>query len=185
PAVANAEILDHRDRRYWPAERVQYKCHEGFESYGPNDVTCINKEWSQPPTCEDMMCGPPPCGPPPRIDNGDIVSFPLKEYVLNSTVEYKCKSLHILEGPQSVRCDSGQWTDPPVCLEPCTVTPEDMERNKIQLSRPYEKKFYVLSGVFVQFMCRWGYTLDPTSSGLRVQCLEGSLVYPNCKHRNK
>uniref|UniRef100_A0A8C4W4W3 Sushi domain-containing protein n=1 Tax=Gopherus evgoodei TaxID=1825980 RepID=A0A8C4W4W3_9SAUR len=125
------------------------------------------------------------CGPPPRIDNGDIVSFPLKEYVLNSTVEYKCKSLHILEGPQSVRCDSGQWTDPPVCLEPCTVTPEDMERNKIQLSRPYEKKFYVLSGVFVQFMCRWGYTLDPTSSGLRVQCLEGSLVYPNCKHRNK
>ncbi|XP_039339488.1 complement factor H-like isoform X2 [Mauremys reevesii] len=241
PAVANAEIIDHRDRRYWPAERVQYQCHEGFESHGPNDVTCINKEWSQPPTCEDMMCGPPPavtnaqilgygnqrylpgetvryrcqqglsligsqtvtcqkkkwseppecreaggkCGPPPRIDNGDIISFPLKEYVLNSTVEYKCKSLHILEGPQNVRCDSGQWTDPPVCLEPCTVTPEDMERNKIQLRRPYEKKFYVLSGVFVQFVCRWGYKLDPTSSGLRVQCLEGSLVYPKCKHRNK
>ncbi|CAM4592058.1 unnamed protein product [Lepidochelys olivacea] len=172
PAVANAEIIDQRYRRYWPAERVQYQCHEGFESHGPNDVTCINREWSQPPTCEDMTCGPPPavtngqileygnqrylpgervryqcqqglsligsqtvtcqkqkwseppecreaggkCGSPPRIDNGDIVSFPLKQYVLNSTVEYKCKSLHILKGPQSVRCDSGQWTDPPVCL---------------------------------------------------------------------
>uniref|UniRef100_A0A8C3SX70 Sushi domain-containing protein n=1 Tax=Chelydra serpentina TaxID=8475 RepID=A0A8C3SX70_CHESE len=125
------------------------------------------------------------CGPPPRIDNGDIVSFPLKQYVLNSTVEYKCKRLHILEGPQSVRCDSGQWTDPPVCLEPCTVTPEDMERNKIQLRRPYEKKFYVLSGVFVQFMCKWGYKLDPTSSGLRVQCLAGKLEYPKCKQGNK
>ncbi|CAM5161529.1 unnamed protein product [Natator depressus] len=241
PAVANAEIIDHRHRRYWPAERVQYQCHEGFESHGPNDVTCINREWSQPPTCEDMTCGPPPavtngqileygnqrylpgervryrcqqglsligsqtvtcqkqkwseppecreaggkCGPPPRIDNGDIVSFPLKQYVLNSTVEYKCKSLHILKGPQSVRCDSGQWTDPPVCLEPCTITLEDMERNKIQLRWPYEQKFYVLSGIFVQFVCKWGYKLDPTSSGLRVQCLEGSLEYPKCKHRKK
>lgn len=69
--------------------------------------------------------------------------------------------------------------------EPCTVTPEDMERNKIQLRWPYEEKFYVLSGIFVQFVCKWGYKLDPTSSGLRVQCLEGSLEYPKCKHRKK
>ncbi|CAM4604050.1 unnamed protein product [Caretta caretta] len=225
PAVASAEIIDQRYRRYWPAERVQYQCHEGFESHGPNDVTCINREWSQPPTCEEygnqrylpgervryrcqqglsligsqtVTCqkqkwSEPPecreaggkCGPPPRIDNGDIVLFPLKQYVLNSTLEYKCKSLHILKGPQSVRCDSGQWTDPPVCLELCTVTPEDMERNKIQLRWPYEQKFYVLSGIFVQFVCKWEYKLDPTSSGLRVQCLEGSLEYPKCKHRKK
>ncbi|XP_067391171.1 complement factor H-like [Emydura macquarii macquarii] len=239
PAIPNADIIDLRDRRYWPAERVQYQCREGFESRGLNDVTCINREWSQPPTCEDMMCGPAPavlngqilghgkqkylpgervryrcqqglsligsqtvtcqkkkwseppecreaggkCGPPPYIDNGDIVSFPLKQYISNSTVEYKCKSLHILEGSQSVRCDSGQWTDPPVCLEPCTATPEDMERNNIQLRWTYEKKLYVLPGDFVQFVCKRGYKLDPISSGLRVQCLDGRLEYPKCKRR--
>uniref|UniRef100_A0A8C0GCV5 Sushi domain-containing protein n=1 Tax=Chelonoidis abingdonii TaxID=106734 RepID=A0A8C0GCV5_CHEAB len=169
---------------FLPEDILEYECADGYQTVNKisrGHTICSINGWTPEPQCFVEI----KCGPPPRIDNGDIVSFPLKEYVLNSTVEYKCKSLHILEGPQSVRCDSGQWTDPPVCLEPCTVTPEDMERNKIQLRRPYEKKFYVLSGVFVQFMCRWGYKLDPTSSGLRVQCLEGSLVYPKCKHRNK
>uniref|UniRef100_A0A8C8S308 Sushi domain-containing protein n=1 Tax=Pelusios castaneus TaxID=367368 RepID=A0A8C8S308_9SAUR len=211
PAVPNADIINRRDRRYWPAERVQYRCHEGFESHGLNDVICINREWSQPPTCEDMLCGPAPaisnghiqghgkqryfpgervryrcqeglsligsqtvicqktkwseppqcrgaggkCGPPPHIDNGDIVSFPLKQYVSNSTVEYKCQSLHILSGSKSVRCDSGQWTDPPVCLVPACEQPPDIDFGEIISG---EKLQYVASDT-VQYGCYPGYTL--------------------------
>ncbi|CAM4614225.1 unnamed protein product, partial [Caretta caretta] len=52
PEVTNATIVNNEEGRYLPGARVQYKCQEGFESMGLNDVTCEDGEWSQPPTCQ-------------------------------------------------------------------------------------------------------------------------------------
>lgn len=52
PAVTKADIINNEERRYLPGARVQYKCQEGFESMGLNDVICEDGEWSQPPTCQ-------------------------------------------------------------------------------------------------------------------------------------
>ncbi|EMP41231.1 Complement factor H [Chelonia mydas] len=112
PAVANAEIIDHRHRRYWPAERVQYQCHEGFESHGPNDVTCINREWSQPPTCEDMTCGPPPA-----VTNGQILEYGNQRYLPGERVRYRCQQGLSLIGSQTVTCQKQKWSEPPECRE--------------------------------------------------------------------
>ncbi|CAM4601627.1 unnamed protein product [Lepidochelys olivacea] len=237
PEVSNAIIVNNEEGRYLPGARVQYKCQEGFESMGLNEVTCEDGEWSQPPTCQDMRCAPPPeipdgrirgakqqrylpgdivryqcsqglslfgfptvkckegkwsvspvckeaagkCGYPPAVDNGDIMVFPQKEYEPGSKVEYKCQHFYRMNGSASVSCESGQWTDPPVCLEPCTTSPEVMEKNNIRLRWRTEMKLYSEGGDFIEFDCKNGYASNPPSSAFRVQCVEGKLAYPKCK----
>lgn len=56
------------------------------------------------------------CGPPPPIDNGDTTSFPLPVYPPGTVVEYQCQSYYELEGSSSIKCENGQWSEPPKCL---------------------------------------------------------------------
>ncbi|XP_075567325.1 LOW QUALITY PROTEIN: coagulation factor XIII B chain [Pelecanus crispus] len=121
-----------------------------------------------------------PCGPPPVIENGDLLSFPKKEYPRGTVLEYKCPSLYVLEGSQYITCTNGQWTRPPVCLVACTASEEDMERNNIELKWVRGAKLYSKSGDFVEFQCKRGYKEDPASSPFRAQCIEGTLEYPRC-----
>ncbi|XP_059584400.1 complement factor H isoform X2 [Alligator mississippiensis] len=241
PNVANADIIPTDNEMYPPGTRVQYKCHRGFRSVGSNQVICENREWSQPPTCQDATCGSPPaivdgwiadtkreryfpgeiiryrcqhgqtltgparivckegnwsppgtpecneaagrCGPPPTIENGDTTTFPLLYYERDAVVTYKCKNLYIMKGSQYATCNSGQWTEPPTCIEPCTASEEDMAENNIRLKWASGEKLYSPSGDVIEFECIPGYVRDPASPSFRVQCQEGKLPYPRCKLR--
>uniref|UniRef100_A0A8C4W6D8 Sushi domain-containing protein n=1 Tax=Gopherus evgoodei TaxID=1825980 RepID=A0A8C4W6D8_9SAUR len=170
-------------RNYASGEKIAFTCLEHFEHQGVKEIMCENGKWQSPPHCVEMQCTS--CGPPPIIDNGDTIEFVQQVYESGLAVQYKCKSLHVMRGSQFVRCESGQWTDPPVCLEPCTASPEDMEKNNIELKWREATKLYSESGDFIEFDCKQGYERDPISSALRVQCMEGKLAYPKCKEKGK
>ncbi|XP_074859404.1 complement factor H-related protein 2-like, partial [Carettochelys insculpta] len=166
PVIENGRILgDTRKKIYLPDERVHYQCRPGLRNIGSPTVTCKGREWSDPPICREAAGK---CGPPPIIDNGDMLGFPQAVYNPGSSIQYKCQNFHKMDGRQYVYCDSGQWTDPPVCLKPCTASPEEMEKNNIKLKWKNAQKLFSESGDIIEFACKEGYEKDVSSSPLRA-----------------
>lgn len=60
------------------------------------------------------------CSSPPAVENGVLLGPLLASYRNGSSVEYGCQSYHVLDGPGTVHCSDGNWTERPACLgEPC------------------------------------------------------------------
>ncbi|XP_006110240.2 coagulation factor XIII B chain-like isoform X2 [Pelodiscus sinensis] len=180
PSIQNGDIISERLPVYSAGSSVEYKCQRFHGMTGSTTITCRLGKWTAPPVCSVSEAARK-CGRPPAIINGDIKILPQKEYESGSRVEYRCQSFHRMRGSAFVSCESGQWTDPPVCLEPCTIIPEDMEKNNIHLKWTWKTKLYLESGDFAEFECKNEYVREPTSSAFRVQCMEGKLAYPKCK----
>ncbi|KAM9187306.1 complement factor H-related protein 1-like isoform 3-T3 [Mergus octosetaceus] len=178
PEILNAHIISTQQQRYLPGAKVHYECESNSQIMGVNYIICSDGHWTKVPHCRGEGGK---CGPPPDIENGDILSFQLKQYPQGATLKYKCASFYILKGPEQITCTDGQWTNPPVCLAACTASEEDMDRNNIELRWRGERKLYSTSGDFVEFDCKIGYVQDPASSPFRVQCMDGTLEYPRCK----
>ncbi|XP_030349830.1 complement factor H isoform X3 [Strigops habroptila] len=178
PEIAGGKVQGVKKSRYLPGESARYQCWRGFEMTGASTVVCQNGTWTELPTCRGKDGK---CGSPPVIENGDLLSFPMQEYPEGATLEYKCPNLYVLEGSQYITCTDGQWTSPPVCLVACTASEEDMGRNNIELKWITGRKLYSRSGDFIEFRCKRGYLEDPASSSFRVECVEGTLEYPQCK----
>ncbi|XP_066857538.1 complement factor H-related protein 5-like isoform X3 [Anser cygnoides] len=178
PEIAGGKVQGVKKPRYLPGDTAHYQCWQGFLMTGASTVTCQNGTWTELPQCKGEGRK---CGPPPDIENGDILSFQLKQYPQGATLKYKCARFYILKGPEQITCTDGQWTNPPVCLAACTVSEEDMDRNNIELRWRGGRKLYSTSGDFVEFDCKIGYVQDPASSPFRVQCMDGTLEYPRCK----
>uniref|UniRef100_A0A674IZM3 Sushi domain-containing protein n=1 Tax=Terrapene triunguis TaxID=2587831 RepID=A0A674IZM3_9SAUR len=169
--IENGKIVDKVE------EKTTFQCNHGYKSEnGINETTCTSEGWSPVPIC--IGTGEK-CGRPPTIKNGDITTLSLKEYVFGSSVEYKCQHYYIIQGERKSYCYNGNWTKPPVCLEPCVITQEDMRSHNIDLKWASAQKLYVSHGAFVEFKCRS--SLSPNSSNNhRVQCNAGQIPYPQC-----
>ncbi|XP_035268940.1 complement factor H-related protein 2-like [Anguilla anguilla] len=159
---------------------------------GEPEVTCLsNGKWSSSfPTCGGKIHAPtqrPPqpkpqpwfsCAPPPLIPFGDIKGLRKDTYRHNDEAEYQCMSSYVISGPRFIRCDGGQWNDPPKCLQPCTLTMEEMERQGIQLKYGPPRKLYVKHKDRVQFMCRYG--KSPADQTFIEYCNDGTMSIPSC-----
>ncbi|XP_044530844.1 complement factor H-like [Gracilinanus agilis] len=177
PYIENAIIMTKLKKRYEPGDVVSYRCTGSLKLYGKSDVICINKTWTDLPECKEEVGK---CGPPPPINNGDITTFPLSEYVPESRVEYRCQKFFVLQGSRFVTCKNGIWTDPPTCLEACTLSEEIMKRNNIQLRWKHTEKIYSRTGQETEFYCIWGYRRAEGSPPFRATCVEGKINYPIC-----
>nr|XP_019606501.1 PREDICTED: coagulation factor XIII B chain [Rhinolophus sinicus] len=162
---------------YYNGDKVAFACQRGYHLRGPKEITCLRGKWTVPPECVENNEN---CKPPPVVINGAVVGGLLASYTPGSSVEYRCNEYYLLKGAERSRCQQGQWSPPPVCLEPCTVNMEYMNRNNIEMKWKLEGK--VLHGDLIDFVCKQGFDLAPSTpvSALSVQCDRGEVKYPVC-----
>ncbi|XP_059584409.1 complement factor H-related protein 3 isoform X2 [Alligator mississippiensis] len=161
------------------AQTVEFSCSKDYNLTVPAVRTCVDGNIHFP------LCIPQTgkkCGRPPAIDNGDITMFSQKDYASGSSVEYKCQHFYTLDGQNTSFCNNGNWTTPPVCVEPCAVSVTEMESHDIELSKRSKGKQYIPHGDFVEFKCKLGYAPPAllSTSDFTVQCYSGNISYPQC-----
>ncbi|XP_004860190.1 coagulation factor XIII B chain isoform X1 [Heterocephalus glaber] len=176
PFIENGTANLH-SKIYYNGDKVTYRCERGFQLHGSNEITCNRGKWTLPPECVENNEN---CNPPPEVTNGAVIDGLLSSYTTGSSVEYKCNEYYLLKGSKISQCEQGKWSSPPVCLEPCTVDVDYMDRNNIEMKWKYEGK--VLHGDLIDFVCKQGYDLSPSTplSGFSVQCNRGEVKYPLC-----
>ncbi|XP_066049163.1 coagulation factor XIII B chain-like [Chamaea fasciata] len=126
------------------------------------------------------------CGSPPSVANGALTLPALPQYASGSSVQYICSDYHFLQGPERIYCSQGQWTLPPVCIEPCTLSKTEMEKNNVLLQAFYADQVYFYHGDYVGFYCKQNHTGAESGTTLfQVQCKRGQLAYPRCVERGK
>ncbi|XP_077188828.1 complement factor H isoform X2 [Paroedura picta] len=163
PPVANAAIISGRSGVYKPNHQVQYRCRQGFEMSGSDTVTCENKVWSKPPTCEDVTCPIPN-----QIAHGEIVGQPKERYMPYETVRYQCDPGWNLFGPPVVTCMNKIWTNLPRCLDPerrCGRPPVIQNGDVLNLVQAS-----YLPGTTLRYKCQNLYVMNGTAE---VRCENG------------
>ncbi|KAK2540388.1 hypothetical protein Q9233_001260 [Columba guinea] len=204
PLPPHAHIITVK-RTYHNGDKARIQCQSTVET----EIQCVEGKWSSPPICIGAMDkrepeAPPPleaqaavrtsktyhdedtkmqqnCTSPPVIKNGVLLGPLLTSYKNGSSVEYSCQRYHFLEGPSTVYCEQGNWTEQPMCLEPCTLNVTDLDSNNIELKWRQEELIF-LHGDLVEFECKQGYHFLQTTvlSPGRTQCNHGRLKYPKC-----
>ncbi|NWV40592.1 F13B factor, partial [Grantiella picta] len=130
-------------RTYHNGDKVHVQCHGPLGIRGSEEIQCEGGKWTSPSICTGTMNkqeyeAPPPeadaeirasqarhnedmkmqqdCAAPPVIKNGGVLGPVLASYKNGSSVEYGCQHYHFLDGPSTVYCDHGNWTEQPACL---------------------------------------------------------------------
>ncbi|KAG8556152.1 hypothetical protein GDO81_017935 [Engystomops pustulosus] len=190
PHTAHGEIIETIKDSYSSGSTVTYKCLQTFKHQGRKKIKCQNGIWDEPPLCVEDT----PCGKPPHILYGDITTTIKDRYSSGSTVKYKCPQFYNLKGSGVIKCRKGIWTEPPLCLEPCTTSQKNMSENNITLSLNQNRnkecdqkeqqivKCYLKHNETIWFACLPGYKIsDPKE--LKSKCDRGILTYPRCFNR--
>ncbi|XP_019386245.1 PREDICTED: coagulation factor XIII B chain-like isoform X2 [Crocodylus porosus] len=179
PLIQNGDVVGPLLTNYMTGSSVQYRCQryhvlEGFET-----IHCVEGNWTPQPACLEPK---EKCGFPPIIKNGGFIDSPLTEYDSGSSVEYNCSSFHFLNGSKRIYCSEGQWTTPPICFEPCTLSHNIMDKNNLILRWSFDNRLYYIHGEYVEFHCKENHLRAPSTSmsDFRVQCNRGQLAYPRC-----
>ncbi|KAM3914155.1 complement factor H-like isoform 2-T2 [Leptodactylus fuscus] len=204
----NIQLKYYGALHYGDNEDVQFECVSGYTISDPSKLMIrCNRGVLEYPTCSKtgslkqqhfgVKAHPSvkaSCGRPPETPHGDFVTEMKASYPSGSSVTYKCPQLFKHLGSLKIKCQNGKWTQPPVCLEPCTTSEKNMTENHITLlwrqireencnrnykQREYATKCYVRHGDKIRFACLHGYKIS-NPKDLQVRCDKGILLYPTC-----
>ncbi|KAI6064105.1 Coagulation factor XIII B chain [Aix galericulata] len=151
PVIRNGVLLSPLLLSYKNGSSVEYGCQVYHFLDGPSTVYCKEGNWTEQPTC---LAPREKCDSPPPIANGALKLPPLAQYESGSSVQYSCYDYHFLQGSERIYCSAGQWTSPPVCIEPCTLSKNEMEKNNVLLEGFYGNQVYFYHGDYVGFYCK-------------------------------
>ncbi|XP_074402360.1 coagulation factor XIII B chain isoform X2 [Zonotrichia albicollis] len=168
---------------------IEFECKQGFSFLqtaipSPGRTQCDQGRLNYPKCA--IQAATEKCGSPPSIANGALTVPALPQYDSGSSVQYICSEYHFLQGSERIYCSEGQWTSPPVCIEPCTLSKTEMEKNNVLLQAFYADQVYFYHGDYVGFYCKQNHFGAESGTTLfQVQCERGQLAYPRCVEREK
>ncbi|NXG09896.1 CFAH factor, partial [Sakesphorus luctuosus] len=170
PKVANAQFEGRNKKVYEPGETIRYQCAAGFLTVGTPEIICREGNWTAPPFCEDVSCGPAP-----EIPNGHVASPQQERYLPSARVHYQCESNFQMTGGNFVTCMNGEWSQAPVCRDVTCEPPPEIVGGKIE---NFKKSRY-LPGESANYHCWQGFKMTGTST---VVCQNGTWTEPpKCK----
>uniref|UniRef100_A0A6I8N0T9 Sushi domain-containing protein n=1 Tax=Ornithorhynchus anatinus TaxID=9258 RepID=A0A6I8N0T9_ORNAN len=136
PFVRNATLsatrnsrrkIDYSGPKTYPCDTVlKYTCMDGFTLDGTAEITCTMGKWSPPPKCVGL-----PCGKPPLIYNGATTDVTVEVYQSGEEVTYKCSEGFGISGSPSIKCEGGEWSEKPECIDRRCNTPRRFNKAEI------------------------------------------------------
>ncbi|NXO14866.1 F13B factor, partial [Oriolus oriolus] len=168
---------------------IEFECKQGYDFLqiavpSPGRTQCDGGRLKYPKCV--IQAATEKCGSPPSIANGALTLPVLAQYDSGSSVQYICSDYHFLQGSERIYCSEGRWTSPPVCIEPCTLSKNEMEKNNVLLQAFYADQVYFYHGDYVGFYCKQNhFGAEPGTTLFQVQCNRGQLAYPRCVERGQ
>uniref|UniRef100_A0A8U8C3V6 Uncharacterized protein n=1 Tax=Geospiza parvula TaxID=87175 RepID=A0A8U8C3V6_GEOPR len=155
-------------RTYHNGDKVHVQCTLGRR--GSEEIQCEGGKWTSPSICIGELQD---CASPPVVKNGAVLGPVLASYKSGSWVEYVCQHYHFLDGPSTVYCHQGNWTEQPTCLaatEKCGSPPSIANGALTVPALPHYD-----SGSSVQYICSDYHFLQGSE---KIYCSEGQWTSP-------
>uniref|UniRef100_A0ABM5G970 Complement factor H-related protein 5-like isoform X3 n=1 Tax=Pogona vitticeps TaxID=103695 RepID=A0ABM5G970_9SAUR len=169
PQLPNAVSITEM-RNYRSGEEVVFKCVENFILQGPQQIMCEGGRWQTPPRCVEMSCQKPP-----TILNASYRNAVKSSYEPRETIDYECHPGFVAEGPQTITCRRGEWSQPSTCEDVRCPLPPAIPNGQIngiikESYLPLEK---------LKYQCLPPYSLFGSST---VRCLNKEWTsIPECR----
>ncbi|KAI5619409.1 complement factor H like 4 precursor [Silurus asotus] len=178
PNIQFADTVTLRKNYYSNGERVQYQCNALYTLAGNGIATCAQGIWKGNFECL-MNYGV--CGPPPNIQFADTVTLRKNYYSNGERVQYQCNALYTLSGNSIATCVQGIWRGYLRCLEPCTVTIEDMDARNIKQYYGEKRVMHAKHEEYITFTCQNRRKAQHNSLAFKQQCKNGVIALPSCQ----
>ncbi|XP_055966550.1 complement factor H-like [Sorex fumeus] len=175
PQIAHGNITSARSslgpKVYPHGTILNYTCQAGFRIFEEdNKITCSMGQWSSPPQCVGL-----PCGPPPHISHAVLPFHKGDGYQYGEEFTYSCSEGYGIDGPATAKCLGEKWSSPPECIRTyCSNLPQFPNAMPIG-----SKKSSYKSGEKVTYKCSYNYQLEGPNF---AQCVNSKWIGgPTCR----
>ncbi|XP_023220733.1 complement factor B-like isoform X1 [Centruroides sculpturatus] len=178
PLVEHGEPILQSNKAEFPiSTRVKYRCDEGYELRGGNELICIKRgfslEWSgERPICTDIK----DCRDPGISSDGYRLGECCKK---GSTVHYSCNSGFTLVGAETIVCTEKGWSNPRPLCRPEEFCPDPPVIPHGNLVGKKSGDFYQTNDE-ISIECEKGYSISQGSDLLFCDSGRWDDEFPQC-----